>query len=213
MVDDNALIAASRVLEVCASVFRYTGLDSAVADLKAVAKELDFEVSADGSSDDLAQRYADRLIVPNSPFYCPITENSVAYHKEYGSFGPVCGKRSDEVARVYEAAGFDHAALIDSSLSRTVIRVDSVPSECAFLAALLSSIAGESDESVRARRLEFAKRFYRLHFSQWVGYLASLMEAKGGDVFSDSVLLASEVGRLVFDDSDSERAGDASGVR
>lgn len=120
---------------------------------------------------ELKQAYLERLLVPCSPAYVPLSEQCVRGAVEDDgrwTFGPVDGVHSRHVLRCYERAGFDYRRLCGHEPLVRSLRPDSLAAECAFVAFLLEHAEHASDEEASAGRIAYAEAFLREHMGKWV---------------------------------------------
>ena len=127
---------------------------------------------------ELAQVFFDRITVPCSRTYVPLSEQCVRdATRACGrwSFGAVDGKHARHVASCYEKAGFDHRRLQGYEPLVRSLRADSLAAECAFLAFLFSGEAPDDG------RVAYADSFLQAHLATWVDKAALICLEKGDD--------------------------------
>ncbi len=201
--EQAAVLRGVKVLaEVCAEALVNEPSAAVLDDLARVAQALgDARFDGIAPSDDLKQRYYDRLFVTSSAHYVPLIESSVANRIEEGgrvSYGSTSSSKSDHVIRCYKTAGFDYAKMRGYPIAVKSLHPDSMASELAFMAFLAEAAveeleAGKGADCAGERLLrDFVKRHTR-----WFGDAARLMAKTDDDLYARVAALAAETADMM----------------
>lgn len=170
----------STLLDVCAEGFLNEPRPSVLADLRAVAQAMgDGRFDAFEASDELTQRYYDRVLVASSPLFVPLQESCVRRSAMQGDtrcYASSGSAYAGHVERCYQAAGFDVGLLKGFDLALRSLRPDSLAAELAFVAFLLRQ-AGEHPA-------QLAAQFCTEHLCRWVGIAQECLMETDDDLYA-----------------------------
>lgn len=170
----------STLFDVCAEGFLNEPSDVVLADIRAVAHAMGNDrFDSFEASDQLTQRYYDRVLVASSVLYVPLQESCVRRSilqdnaRCYASSG---GAYAGHVERCYQVAGFDRGLLQGFDLALRSLRPDSLAAELAFVAFLLQQ-PGE-------RAVQLAVQFCTEHLGRWVGVAQECLTETNDDLYA-----------------------------
>lgn len=148
---------------------------------------------------ELAQAFFDRVAVSCSPAYVPLAEQCVRdarFADGRWSFGGMDGRHARHVAQCYEKTGFDYRQLQGCEPLARSLRPDSLATECAFMAFLLSECSAHDG------RFAYADAFLLKHLATWVDRAALICAETGDDLVTR---LVAECAAFVAEDAAAAR--------
>lgn len=188
--------------EACAEALVNEPSAPVIADLQKIAAAMGSD-RFDGieATDDLKQRYYDRMFVTSSPYYVPLFESSIANRIEQDgrvTYGSTSSSKSDHVIRCYKTVGFDYTKMQGYKIAVKSLHPDSMASELAFMAFLAEAAveeleAGKGTDCAGERLLrDFVKRHTR-----WFGDAARFLAKTDDDLYARVASLAAETADMV----------------
>lgn len=168
-------------------------------DLKKTANLISY-VGFDSFSptDELEQRYFDRVFVSSSPYFVPLSEVSIRHARIDGShisFGLSAGAETDHVLRCYETAGFDYKRIKGFDITVETLKPDSLICELSFMSHLHRGSAQDVRNGNVYDRL--ALNFLETHLCTWAGKAALILGRTEDDFYARLCSLAA-----AFSDAD-----------
>lgn len=180
---ENTSQDAAGVYALFASVFASQPEGQTVEHIALLLDAAGVDASGLAASDELTQRFHDRLVVTVSPLYVPAVESCLmdARVGEGGRLEPghIDGKRMTEVHASYKTYGFDPRTLKGFQPLVGSLRPDHLIAELAFMAHVRRLQAGEGAQARAAG--EFANKFLERHLRRWLPTLCTFARQRGSE--------------------------------